>query len=103
MISQNSNQIPTPQDENNDSPRGISVIIGSLIVDGIAQMFMTWWFTWILLAGLNFTSYNPWAWWAGTTMSYVTLHSYNYKIAGNVLIVHLKLFLIFTALIFIFK
>ena len=109
MILQDPSQFPE-QEPDEEEPkkdekelRPSSEILGSLVVDGAVQMFMTWWFSWILRAGFGFTSYNPYLWWAGCTLMYVTLHWQNPKLSGVVIVKHIQLLLIGTVYVWIFK
>jgi hypothetical protein len=104
MILTDPSQLPEPdKEEPKDDQRPSSVILGSLVIDGALQMFMTWWFAWILRAGFGYTDLNPYLWWAGCTLMYVTLHWQASKMSGVVLVKHIQILLIGTAYVWIFK
>lgn len=94
---------PDPDDEEDENHRQSSLIIGSLVVDGIVQIFLTWWFVWILRAGFNFTTLNYYLWWAGCTLIYVTTHSQAPAASGKLLLRHIQLLLFGTFYVWLFK
>lgn len=74
-----------------------STFMGCLIVDGVIQCGMAFWFKWIYEALTDF-NFNVWLFWLGLTILFVTLHWYD-KHKAAVGILYQVLFFIIASII----
>jgi hypothetical protein len=74
-----------------------SLFMGCLIVDGLLQCGMAFWFQWVVtnLTNLNF---NVWLFWLGLTIMFVTLHWYDRHKSAVVLLYELGLLIILSTI-----
>lgn len=87
----------TPPDKEPDEEREytFSSFMGCLIVDGVLQGAMAFWFK-ALIEPFNVVNFNVWLFWLGLVVLFVSLHWHNNHTAAKALLYQLGLMIMFT-------
>jgi hypothetical protein len=97
------NRLPRePEDPDDKDLRPSSRILGSIIVDGLCQLALTFWLEWILSSLFPNLHFNFWMFWFGMMVLYVGVYHYVGRVTGKMLVAHIRILLIATAYIWIF-